>query len=168
VQAHDRNTDRGLPAELAALLERHLDPEVEPTATIRSVSGEWFPFLVAWDEQCAAAHAGDIFPSEGENHLWRAAWHADGRSNHAQAGVYAVLRVQYRRAVDELDGTACAAAVLSFSAICRRTSSSATMFGRTGRPRVQRWTGDDSSARSDSLPIVRGQAQSGNVACMAP
>lgn len=103
LRADDGGGAEGLPPELAALLERVIDVEVEPTATIRSVFGQSFPSIVAVDGPWAAAHAGEVFPSEGEDHLWRAAWHAYVRSNHAYAGVYPLLRVQYMRATEELE-----------------------------------------------------------------
>jgi hypothetical protein len=103
VRADDGEEAERLPPELEALLERHIDPEAEPTATIRSVFGQWFPSIAALDERWAAARAGQVFPREGDDRLWRASWHAYVRSNHAYAGVYPLLRVQYRRAIEELE-----------------------------------------------------------------
>lgn len=103
VRADDGDKGDQLPTELAALLERRIDPELEPTATIRAVLGQWFPSLVALEEPWAAGHAEGIFPSQGEDRLWGAAWHAYVRLNRAYAGVYPLLRAQYMRAVDELE-----------------------------------------------------------------
>jgi hypothetical protein len=103
IRADDGDEPRELPTELAALLDQRIDPRIEPTATIRSVFGQWFPSLVALDGPWAAAHAQDVFPEDGEDRLWRAAWHAYVRSNHAYAGVYPLLRAQYGRALDELE-----------------------------------------------------------------
>jgi hypothetical protein len=95
--------ERRLPAELAALLERRLDPTVEQTAAIRSVYGQWFPLLVTCDQAWAQAHADLIFAREDEERLWRAAWHAYVRSNRASQNVYRVLTAQYRRGIEELE-----------------------------------------------------------------
>jgi hypothetical protein len=103
IRAGDGGEPHKLPPELAALLARRINLEAEPTATIRSVFGQWFPSLVALDRDWAARHAEDIFPPEAKDRLWRAAWQAYVRSNHAYAGVYPLLRAQYRRAVEELE-----------------------------------------------------------------
>jgi hypothetical protein len=49
-------------AEVREVLEAHLDPTLDPSLAIRSVYGQWFPWLVLLDPQWASAHVPNIFP----------------------------------------------------------------------------------------------------------
>jgi hypothetical protein len=98
--------ERQLPTELADLLDRHLDPEVEQSTAIRSIYGQRFPLLVACDAEFAAQHVGAIFPTDPALvHLWRAAWHAYIRFNRLWLSAFELLVEQYRRAIDEVNVT---------------------------------------------------------------
>lgn len=97
---------RRLPTELADLLDRHLDPEVEQSDAIRSVYGQWFPRLVACDADFAAQHVAAIFPRDPAlGYLWRAAWNAYIRFNRLWLSAFELLVEQYRRAVHEVSAT---------------------------------------------------------------
>jgi hypothetical protein len=102
VRGAEADEGHELLAELAALLERLIDPDTERTVTIRAVFGQRFPSLVAFDEEWAGRRADDIFPIEDEGRLWHAAWDSYVRNDRAYADVYRLLRSQYRRALDEL------------------------------------------------------------------
>jgi hypothetical protein len=93
--------DGNMPPELAELLDRHLDPEVEQTATIRSVYGQYFPALVAMDSDWAAAHVEAIFRA-GDDRLRSAAWNAYVLFNQPYESAFRLLEDEYRRAIEEL------------------------------------------------------------------
>jgi hypothetical protein len=98
-----REDQRRLPTELAELLERHLDPAVEPSDAIRSVYGQWFPYLVASAPEFAASHVTAIFPADPASApLWRAAWDAYVRFNRLWPSAFELLAEQYQRAIGEL------------------------------------------------------------------
>src|SRR5262249_15303450 len=80
-------------------LERHLDVEVEPTRTIRSVYGQWFPFLAAADPDWAAAHVSAIFRIDGERELGRVAWRSYLQHNRLYNDVVELLHPLYVDAV---------------------------------------------------------------------
>lgn len=61
--------------EVREVLEKHLDPEHEPSLTVRSVYGQWFPWLITMDPTWAAAKVSSLFPEADEDaDLWQAAW----------------------------------------------------------------------------------------------
>ena len=88
--------------EVRARLERHLDPAIDPSPTIRSVYGEWFPHLVLLDEAWARQHVESIFPDDHPK-LRDAAWETYLRCCPAYNLPFAILRQQYLDAVDRLD-----------------------------------------------------------------
>lgn len=93
---------RAMP-EVRNLLECHLDAKVDPSLTIRSVYGEWFPWLAMLDEVWAKENAGRVFPLEDASaKFFDAAWDTYVISRVWNA-VYGVLREQYRHVVQSLD-----------------------------------------------------------------
>ena len=50
--------------EVRAVLEYHLDPEVEPSLAVRSVYGKWLPWLLLLDKQWVAENLPRIFPND--------------------------------------------------------------------------------------------------------
>jgi hypothetical protein len=63
--------------EAQAVLERHLDPDADPSPAVRAVYGMWLAQLVRMDEDWVAEHAHDIFPADiDQAHLFAAAWNA--------------------------------------------------------------------------------------------
>ena len=88
--------------EVRVRLERHLDPAIDPSPTIRSVYGEWFPHLVLLDEAWARQHVGSIFPDDHPK-LRDAAWETYLRSCPVYNLPFELLRHQYLEAVDRLD-----------------------------------------------------------------
>lgn len=88
--------------EVRARLERHLDPAIDPSPTIRSVYGEWFPHLVLLDEAWARQHVKTIFPDD-QPKLRDAAWETYLRRCPVYNLPFELLRHQYLEAVDRLD-----------------------------------------------------------------
>ncbi|MDE2795299.1 MAG: hypothetical protein OXL34_10815 [Gemmatimonadota bacterium] len=88
--------------EVRARLERHLDPEIDPSPAIRSVYGQWFPHLVLLDEAWARRHVERIFPDD-QPELRDAAWETYLRFCRVYNLPFEMLRGQYLQAVDRLD-----------------------------------------------------------------
>jgi hypothetical protein len=100
-------TPPGQPPRLAPhlreLLDRHFDPEHEPTMTVRSVYGRFFPQLLACDEEWARSRVEMIFPRDVSlKGLRRAAWESYLLFNPAYRDVYELLTELYRDAITGL------------------------------------------------------------------
>lgn len=96
--------DRMTP-EFKERLERMLDPELEPTETIRSVYGAYFPSLWYLNKKWARESILRIFTKNpAHRNLWRAAWEAYVSYGGAYLydEVYVALRDQYEIAVNKL------------------------------------------------------------------
>lgn len=92
-----------LEERLRDLFDRRLDPAVEPTRTVRSVYGQWFPALVAADHEWAAARVETIFALGGASaRLGRAAWDSYLFHNRVYDAALALLRPQYVGAIERL------------------------------------------------------------------
>ena len=90
--------------EVRTRLERHLDPAIDPSPAIRSVYGQWFPYLVLLDEAWATQHVASIFPDDHPE-LRDAAWETYLRFCHVYHLPFELLRGQYLAAVNRLDET---------------------------------------------------------------
>jgi hypothetical protein len=90
-----------MPEEARELLDRRLDPAVEPTAAIHSLFGKWFPYLVTADPAWAAERVDRIFPGEPERR-WRAAWNSYLYFNNVWENAFRLLVEQHRRGIDDL------------------------------------------------------------------
>jgi hypothetical protein len=97
----DPAEERTMPAEARELLDRHLDPAVEPTAAVHSLYGKWFPYLATADPAWAADNVARIFPADDER-LWRAAWQSYLRFNNVWANAFRLLVDQHRRGIEAL------------------------------------------------------------------
>ena len=91
-------------SEARARLERHLDPAIDPSPTIRSVYGQWFPHLVLLDQTWARQHVASIFPDD-QPELRDAAWETYLRFCHVYNLPFELLRGQYHAAVNRVDET---------------------------------------------------------------
>lgn len=61
--------------EVTEVLERHLDTSVDPSSAIRSVYGQFFPWIMLLDHEWAKANVGRIFPSaKAAAPFWNAGW----------------------------------------------------------------------------------------------
>lgn len=89
--------------EVRDLLDLRLDPGIEPSAAVRSVYGQWFPYLVWLDRRWAERSVGKIFPTAPEQHLLRAAaWGSFLAFTRPHPDTFGVLGNEYRRAVELL------------------------------------------------------------------
>ncbi|MCJ7481973.1 MAG: hypothetical protein MUO31_03310 [Thermodesulfovibrionales bacterium] len=89
--------------EVSQILEERLDISKEPTLTIRSVYGQWFPWLVYLDKEWAKVNADKIFPIDTANKdLFYASWDAYAIFCQAQDEVFDVIKNQYAYVVDNL------------------------------------------------------------------
>ena len=88
--------------EVKAVLEKHLNPSYDPSLAIRSVYGQWFPWLVYLDRKWAKEKVSQIFPIENSN-LRDVAWETYLTFNKAYKEVFDILREQYTYSVDQLE-----------------------------------------------------------------
>ncbi len=89
--------------EVKEVLEEHLDLAREPSLGIRSVYGQWFPWLLLLDAQWTKTHLEVIFPADPAHRSLRdAAWETYIRFCHPYDNVLEVLRDQYALAVERL------------------------------------------------------------------
>jgi hypothetical protein len=90
--------------EVKEKLELMLNPEYEPTQTIRAVFGEKLPLLFYLSKSWAENNLPKIFPEDAESRsLWRAAWEAYITYARFYTDVYQTMRPLYRSAIDKLD-----------------------------------------------------------------
>lgn len=95
--------ENGIVPEAKKQLEEMLNPEFEPTKTIRSVYGFYLPTLFFLDEGWTKEHVRNIFPQDGQHRaLWRAAWEGYMVPRHYSDDVYLAIRSQYKVAVNKL------------------------------------------------------------------
>jgi len=93
----------GAMPEVREVIERHLDPDYDPTLAVRSVYGQWFPWLVLLDREWATAQVGRIFPTAPEQSALRdAAWETYIILCEPYDNVFDVLRDEYGRAVERI------------------------------------------------------------------
>ncbi|MBX6764609.1 MAG: hypothetical protein IRY88_13155 [Rubrobacteraceae bacterium] len=91
--------------EVREVLEAHLDPAREPSLAIRSVYGQWFPWLLLLDPDWARANAARIFPRDKASEaFFEAAWNTYIAFCRPYDNVLEVLRPFYRVAVDRIGG----------------------------------------------------------------
>jgi hypothetical protein len=89
--------------EAKAVLENHLLPAVDPSVTIRSIYGRWFPQLVLADTNWASANFSAIFPeSEVEAYLFESAWEAYVTFNPPYDQVVRLLWPAYSRSLERM------------------------------------------------------------------
>lgn len=89
--------------EVLDVLEARLDISCEPSLAIRSVYGQWFPWLVLIDSRWAKENASRVFLAEEDRHAyWEAAWNAYVTHCQAYDDVFEALADQYALAIDRL------------------------------------------------------------------
>jgi hypothetical protein len=92
--------------EVREVLDSHLDPELEPSVAIRSVYGQWFPWIVLIDPRWAADKVAKVFPSQEALRDFRsAAWNTYIIFCGPYDNVFDILREEYRHAVEEIGRT---------------------------------------------------------------
>jgi hypothetical protein len=90
--------------EVREVFERHLNPAHDPSVTIRSVYGAWFPQLINLDSNWTTRNLNRIFPrDEVFQDLWDAAWEGyitfwyDPNSI-----IFVILRKEYNHAIEQI------------------------------------------------------------------
>ena len=84
--------------ELREALMTHLQPSHDPSLAVRSVYGQWFPWLLLLDPAWARKHAAAIFEFDDVDR-WAAAWGAYIIFNRPYDDVFSAIEEQYRQAV---------------------------------------------------------------------
>jgi len=89
--------------EVQEVLERHLDPRSDPSLAIRSVYGQWFPWLVYLDSRWARHNTQRIFPQDDEScAMLDAAWDTYVTFSDPYDEVFDILKAEYSHAVDRI------------------------------------------------------------------
>lgn len=89
--------------EVKNVLEVHLDTKKDPSLAVRSVYGQWLPWLVLIDSKWVRDHLEAIFPSQKSmRRYYDAAWETYVVFCHAYDNVFPILRKQYENAVKSL------------------------------------------------------------------
>ncbi|WP_433210985.1 hypothetical protein ACQP00_49620 [Dactylosporangium sp. CS-047395] len=86
--------------EVEHLLDRHLDPASETSPAVRSIYGQYFPWLARLDERWAASATTRIFD---DSVLGDAAWTAYIMFCQPYESAYRLLQQQYARAVEHIN-----------------------------------------------------------------
>lgn len=89
--------------EVREVLERHLNPDYDPSLVIRSIYGQWFSTLIHLDSDWAAKNQEKIFPTDNALAEHRhAAWEGYVTSHHVHITIFDMLRKEYSQAIDRL------------------------------------------------------------------
>ncbi len=89
--------------ELWETLDVHLDVDRDPSLAIRSVYGQWFPWLRLLDPSWAESRRPMVFPVDKEQRaFWDAAWTTYIVFCRPFDDVFALLRPEYERAVERM------------------------------------------------------------------
>ena len=89
-----------IPRECKQVLESHLSPVREPSLTVRSVYGHFFPWLFGYDSVWSRALIDRLFPAKDLERRY-AAWETY-LANPVFPKVYVALKDQYERAISEI------------------------------------------------------------------
>ena len=90
--------------EVREVFERHLNPAHDPSVTIRSVYGAWFPQLINLDSNWTTRNLNRIFPrDEVFQDLWDAAWEGYITFWYAPNSIiFVILRKEYNHAIEQI------------------------------------------------------------------
>jgi hypothetical protein len=93
----------GQEPDVAALLERHLDPAQDASLAVRAAIGRWLTPLARTDASWVTAHRSALLPSAPEHRTLRdALWDAFTQWSLPHPKALAVLEPEYRAAIDRL------------------------------------------------------------------
>lgn len=91
--------------EVRCILEKHLDPDNDPTETVRAVFGFWLPQIVYMDVEWTKNNLRLLFPDSAEHYALRAAaWNTYLQMRGLYDNVFLVLKYIYAKAVESLAG----------------------------------------------------------------
>ncbi|WP_167844822.1 hypothetical protein [Scytonema millei] len=89
--------------EVPLVLDEHLNPDKEPSLAIRTVYGEWLPWLNLLDPHWTIQSIGKIFPQdEIFSDMRRAAWESYITNSNVYDNVFDVLREEYCYRVEQI------------------------------------------------------------------
>ena len=89
--------------EVKKKLEEMLNPDIEPTLTVRAVYGLYLPALIYLNRNWTKNNLQKIFPKNPQyRKLWGAAWEAYIRYSKFYDDVYQILRSEYENAINKL------------------------------------------------------------------
>ena len=92
--------------EVKQVLERHLDLNVEKSLAIRSVYGQWLPWLILLDTSWVSFNLHKIFPRERSQKEFRdATWETYICFCNPYDNVFNVIKQEYILAIDKIDGS---------------------------------------------------------------
>lgn len=100
--------DRGFDEmpEVRQALERHLNLNIEKSLAIRSVYGQWLPWLILLDRVWASSNLPRIFPRErNQKELRDIAWETYICFCNPYDNVFDVIKHEYVLAIDRIDGS---------------------------------------------------------------
>ncbi|MDZ4857266.1 MAG: hypothetical protein SGJ26_20840 [Nitrospirota bacterium] len=90
-----------LPEEALAVLERHLNPEQDPSLAIRSLYGRWVPWILQFDRAWGTHAVSRIFP-ETESRHWLIAWDGFISFNNPYDDIFEPMQPIYAKAISQL------------------------------------------------------------------
>lgn len=90
-----------LPIEARDVLDKHLDPTMDPSLASRSLYGRWFPWFLVFDREWGMSVVSRIFPDVNEPY-WLAAWNGFICFNEAYEEVFEPLQPVYAQAITQL------------------------------------------------------------------
>ena len=97
------NDENKMVPEAIDLMERLLNPDYEPTQTLRAVFGENISALFYLNKKWAKDKLEQIFPEDSnQRNLWKAAWEAYIIYDRIYDDVYSALKKQYNAAINKL------------------------------------------------------------------
>ncbi|MDA2933697.1 hypothetical protein MYX82_05085 [Acidobacteria bacterium AH-259-D05] len=89
--------------EVEAVLEKHLDPAIDPSLAVRAVYGQWFPWILNMDRDWTTDRVDLIFPREESHRAYReAAWETYIMFCQPYTDVFEVVKDQYAFAIDHI------------------------------------------------------------------
>jgi hypothetical protein len=89
--------------EVREVLERHLNPEYDPSLAIRAIYGQWFPWLLMLDPAWAAQKVSSIFPKDEALRDFRSvAWETYIAFCDAYDNALALLHEEYAHAIESI------------------------------------------------------------------
>ena len=89
--------------EVKKKLEEMLNPDIEPTLTVRAVYGLYLPALIYLNRNWTKNNLQKIFPRGGKyRELWRSAWEIYILHSKFYDDVYQILRSEYENAINKL------------------------------------------------------------------
>jgi len=88
--------------EARSTLESLLNPQIEPSLTVRSIFGANVVPLTIMAEKWLVEHLGEIFPREGHDRLWEIAWDTFISFSHPNARTLSILHSEYTKAIKRM------------------------------------------------------------------